>query len=134
MRKNHEKLFTNIEPPEDLLEKVLNQIQKEAKILELKRRVFIFSLSTLFSAIAFVPIFQMMQKEFAQSGFLQFFSLLFSDFEIITVNWQNFIFSLLETLPLTSLITFLFIILVFLESLKLLTKDLKIFLIQHNNI
>ncbi len=129
MTKNFNKLpqqFLTTEPPEGLFEQVMNHIQKEQGLLRLKRQAAIFALSTTCSAIAFIPAWRIVWAGFAESGFIQFFSLLFSDFEIVVTYWQNFALSLLETLPVMSLIILFVIILVFLESLKLLIKDIKI--------
>jgi hypothetical protein len=129
MRKDYEKLFTYLkspEPPGDLFNRVINRIQKERRLLILKRRMFIFSLSAVCSAIALIPAFKMVKTGFTESGFMQFFSLLFSDFKIVVAYGQNFILSLLETLPVMSLVILLVVVLVFLESLRFLTRDIKI--------
>lgn len=129
MRKDYEKLFTHLkplEPPEGLFEKITHHIREEQRLLTMKRRLVIFSIGIMGSLAAFIPVFKVVQTGFAESGFMQFFSLLFSDFGIVVSYWQNFAMSLLETLPITSLMMLLATVLVFLESLKLLIKDIKI--------
>lgn len=133
MRKDYEKLFTYLkspEPPDGLFNKVIDRIQKERRFLIIKWQLFIFSIGAICSAIAFIPAFQMVKTGFTESGFIQFFSLLFSDFKIVVAYWQNFIFSLLETLPVMSLVILLVVVLVFLESLRFLTRDIKIIFIS----
>ncbi len=135
MRKDYEKLFANIspiEPPDGLFEKIMSRIARERGFLTLKRRLVIFAFGIAGSAAAFIPIFKMAQAGFVESGFIQFFSLLFSDAETVIVYWRNFGLALLETLPVTSVALLLAAVLVFLESLKLFIKDGKIFLRQHN--
>ncbi len=137
MRKDYEKLFSHLkspEPPDGLFEKIILRLRKEQKLISLKRRLIIFSIGLIGSAVAFISAFQAVQKGFTESGFIEFLSLLFSDAGVIMTYWQNFALSLLETFPTMSLVALLAIGLIFLESLKLLAKDIKIliFLPKHN--
>lgn len=110
-------------PPKGLFKKVMRRIHEERKLLIFKRRLVFLSIIFIGSIAALIPTFRMTQVGFAESGFIEFFSLLFSDAGIIATYWQNFALSLLETLPVTSLIIFLTIMLLFLESLKLLINN-----------
>ncbi len=112
-------------PPKDLFNKVMRRINEEHKLLVFKRQLIFLSIAFVGSMAALIPAFQMAQAEFTESGFATFFSLLFSDVGIIAAYWQNFALSLLETLPATSLIIFLIVMLLFLESLKLLINNTK---------
>lgn len=135
MPQTYEKLFSLIkppEPPDNLLEKIMARLHKEQK-LSLRKRIFIFSIGTALSAMAIFLSFKTAQTKFGESGFWQFFSLVFSDFETIKIYWQNFILSLLETLPVTSLIMVLAAVLIFLEFLKSLFKNIKLSIIQYNH-
>lgn len=114
-----------VEPPSGLFEKIVNRIHKEQRLLTIRRRIAIFSVGLGGSLVAFIPVFKMLSAELAESGFIQFLSLLFSDFSIVVRYWQSFVPTLLETLPVISLIVFLTIIFVFLESLKFLIKNTK---------
>jgi len=114
----------SIEPPKGLLEKILKRIHKEERILVL-RRIIIFSITLAASMLGFVPSLKILLSDFNQSGFLNFFSLIFSDFSSITTYWQSFVMILLETLPAVSLAIFLAVLLVFLQSVKSLTKNIK---------
>lgn len=116
---------TYIEPPKGLLENILKRIRKEERLLVL-RRVIIFSITLTGSAFGFLPTFKMLLSDFSQSGFLRFFSLIFSDFSVVITYWQNFAIILLETLPAVSLALFLAVLLAFLQSIKSLTRDVKI--------
>jgi len=88
----------------------------------------IFSLVLMASVAAFIPTLKMVQSELSESGFLQFLSLAFSDFGIIAIYWQNFVMSLLETIPAMSFAILLVIIFVFLYSLKFLVRNIEILL------
>ncbi len=117
--------MVKIELPEGILERIMVRIHAEQRFLTFKRRLAIFSFGLIGSGIAFIPTFKMVQAGFAESGFLQFFSLFFSDFGIVAVYWQSFTMSLLETLPVMSLAIFLAVIFIFLESLRFLARDIK---------
>ncbi|MCX6785999.1 MAG: hypothetical protein NTZ18_04075 [Candidatus Komeilibacteria bacterium] len=135
MSETLEKLFSLInsaEPPSGLLEKILARLAKERQ-LSLRKRLVVFSAFTALSAVAIFLSIKTAQTRAGESGFWQFFSLLFSDFATIKIYWQNFALSLLETLPVTSLIMVLAAILIFLESLKSLFKNIKLALIQYNH-
>lgn len=112
-------------PPKGLLEKILKCIHKEQRFLVCRRIIFC-SATLTGSMIAFIPTFKMLVLNVNQSGFLHFFSLTFSDFSTITTYWQSFAMILLETLPAVSLAIFLAILLIFLQSIRSLTKNIKI--------
>ena len=114
----------NIEPPSGLLNKILKRIHKEERLLVL-RRTIIFSITLVGSLIALIPSFNMLSSDFTRTGFISFLSLMFSDFSSVTLYWQSFMMILLETLPAISLVLFLAVVLIFLQSLKSLTKDIK---------
>ncbi len=131
MNDNFEKLFSNlkgVEPSESLASIILERIEAEAGLLKLKRHLLIFVTGLLSSAVAFVFAFKMVQTGFAETGFSQYFSLLFSDFNLVVGYWQSYFFTLLESLPVVSLAVFLAVILIFLELFKLSARELKLFL------
>jgi ABC-type multidrug transport system fused ATPase/permease subunit len=108
-----------------LLERILKRIHKEERLLVL-RRTIIFSIMLAGSLLAIVPTFKILLSDFSQSGFINFFSLIFSDFSSVATYWQTFVMILLETLPVVSLALFLAVLLIFLQSIKSLTKNIKI--------
>jgi hypothetical protein len=115
MRQDYEKLFAEI----------MLRIKRGQRILAI-RRLFIFSLTAIFSAVIFVFAFNILGVKISESGFLQFFSLIFSDFKTVITYWESFALSLLESLPIISLTIVLATIFAFLESLKFLARDIKI--------
>lgn len=117
--------MARIEMPEGIFGRIMARIHTEQRILTFKRRLAIFSVGLIGSGIAFVPAFRMVRLSLIGSGFLQFFSLLFSDFGTVAAYWQSFVMSLLETLPAMSLAVFLAVVFVFLESLRFLARDIK---------
>lgn len=129
MNQNYEKLFTCIkpqDPPAWLFSAIMARIQKEELLLSIRKRFVLFSAVVLVSIGAFIPTINAFRVEFAQSGFSQFFPLVFSDMGAVIANWQDFCLVLLESLPATSLIAFLAILLVFCWSLKHLFQAIKI--------
>jgi hypothetical protein len=129
MRKDYEKLFIHLEPPEppaELLGRIMARIHEEERLKSIKKRLFLFSTTVLVSAIAFIPATNAFWDGFAQSGFLQFISLLFSDFGLIIDDWQNFGLAILESLPVMSITAFLFTAFISLWSLKHLVQAIKV--------
>jgi hypothetical protein len=118
---------------DELFNKIMHRIHKEQRLRIIRRRIAIFSVIFVASLTAFIPAFHALQKSITESGFMQFLSLLFSDFEIVVAYWQNFALSLLESLPVLNLIMFLAVVLALLESIKFLTKDIKFLLPQRTN-
>ena len=114
-----------IEPPKHLLEKILKRIHREERILVLRKTV-IFSLTLVASLIGLVPSFNILLSDFSRSGFTSFFSLIFSDFSSVAAYWQSFMLILLESLPILSLALFLIVLLACLQSIKVLSKNIKI--------
>ena len=113
-----------INPPIGLLEKILKRIHKEERLLVL-RRIIIFSITLIGSLLGIVLAFKTLLSDFSQSGFMSFFSLMFSDFSTVMAHWQSFSLILLESLPAISLALFLSVVLICLQSIKVLTKNIK---------
>lgn len=122
-----------IEPPIGLFEKIISRIHRERRILTIKRRIIIFSVGLVGSLAAFFPALKMVSAELSSSGFNQFFSLIFSDFTVVMRYWQSFVMTLLETLPVMSLMVLLAVIFILLESSKYLAKNVKA-IFNHNHL
>ena len=115
----------DIQPPKGLLKRILKRIHKEERLLAF-RKVIIFSIMLTGSLVGFVPSLKMLLSDLGSSGFDSFFSLILSDFSAVVTYWQSFTMILLETLPALSLALFLAVLLILLQSIKSLTKKLKI--------
>ena len=120
----------NVELPPGLFNKILKRIHKEERVLVL-RRIVIFSITLAGSLLSLAPSFKILGSDFSRSGFISFFSLIFSDFSAVTTYWQSFMMILLETLPAVSLALFLAVLLLGLQSVKILTKNIKIIKSHH---
>lgn len=118
-------------PSEELFDKIIMRIQKE-KLISAKRRIALFSLGIAASLAALIPIFEMLKTNLSQSGFLQYFSLIFSNPGTVLKYWGDFTLSILESVPMLSLAAFLTIILALLEFLKMLAISIFKISAQHN--
>lgn len=128
-RKYCKKLIAHLnlsEPPAELLDKILICVREE-KLFFAKKQIFIFSFAALAATGIFVSSAGIFKAEFFQAGFLNFFSLLFSDFSVMVDSWQDFGLALLESLPAMSIIIFLSAALVIFWSLKHIFQAMKIF-------
>jgi hypothetical protein len=135
MNHGFEKIFKSmdpLEPPAGLLGKILKRIQEEKTALSIKRRLILFSLGLAASLVGIVASFNMFSSGAAASGFSSFLSLTFSDFQSVLASWQNYTYTLLETVPVFSLAALLFAVFAFLEFLKYIARDAKsIFTLSH---
>lgn len=111
------------EMPPGLLDKVLCRIRREERVSALKR-ISVFSAGFFGSAVVLIPAFQAARADFVQSGFSHFISLIFSDPGIVVSFWNEFVFSILESLPVLSVIFLLVAIFVFLGSARMLAKNM----------
>ena len=129
MHKDSEQFVKDMDEPKApkyLLENIMRRIHMEKHISILKRRIAVFSLCFAAVAIVSVPVFRMIEKDFADSGFFEFLSLIFPHFSIVAAYWQSYLFALFESLPVMSVVAFLACILVLLGSLKLIVRDTRI--------
>ena len=113
-----------IEPPNGLCRKILLHIQ------HIQRRIARIKLGASATAMAVtallaVPVFEYAFQEFSQSGFFQYFSLQFSDSEIMLFSWKEFILSLAESLPSLGIAAVFMTVFVLLGSVLLVSKNMK---------
>lgn len=129
--KNYKELFASLESPHpapDFLSRVMKKIEQKER-LALKRKLIFHSVFSVLSMAGLVLSWQWLQNNLASTGFWHFFSLLFSDGQVMLAYWQSFVLALIETLPVTALLLLSAAALVCLTFFKHLIKDLKLFLI-----
>ena len=127
MEKNTKLLFSNLdvfEPEPGLYEKILQKIEIK-RMLVSRHRFFVFLILLILSLVAVVPVVKMLISDFSSSGFIQFFSLMFSDSSIILSHWKTFVLTLLESLPIVSTVLFLILLFIALESIRSMSRDIK---------
>ncbi|MFH1145832.1 MAG: hypothetical protein V1707_02615 [bacterium] len=112
-------------PSSDLFQRVMARIVREERLHDVRRRFMLFSILLVGSLATAIPAIQWLRTELAVSGFTAFISLALSDGRELVGNWQSFGTALLESLPVASLALTLFVIFIFLQSLKILIRDFK---------
>ena len=105
----------------------------ENKKTKLRNKIILISISAVLSVSLFVFSVILVKNMAIQTGFSSFFSLIFSDFNVISQNWKNFAISLLETLPITNVILSLLIGGIAFFCVKLSIRAIKIFNIYKQN-
>jgi hypothetical protein len=118
-----EENFNQIEPPEELLNKVFSRLKHEQKKAVIKKIAF-FSVGILSSVFVFIPMLIGTIAEIQQSGFAYIVSLLFSDFRAVVSIWDDFLLSVLETLPIIHFAILFASVYVFLRSIKYFAKNI----------
>lgn len=112
-------------PSEELYNKILNRISNEKSIVAMRKRLIFTSFVFAISISCFVLSVIFFLSAASQSGFSQIFSLIFSDFQIISSYSSSFVLSLLESLPILNIVLFLCMTLFVSFVAKFLTKDIK---------
>ncbi len=113
------------EPPAGLLDSIILRINEES-LRTARIRFVCFSILSLAALSALIPAWHELQLEVTQSGFLQFFSLLFSDAGIVATYWQDFTMTVAESLPIFGISAVLSALFAFLLSVKFMARDRKI--------
>lgn len=126
MDRDFEKLFAlveDLEPRAELLMRVNSAVDRAER-----RHVFVRAVA--FTVVAFVavgaliPAWRELQAEVMQSGFVQFVSLLVSDFGLVATYWKEFSLSILESVPVLGITAVLGSVFTLLISLRFMARDL----------
>ena len=112
--------------PKDLFQKIMRRIEMETRLAAIRRRLALFSILLAGALATFFPALSLAKAEMARSGFMEFFSLIFSDSREVLASWKSFGFALLESFPLLSMIALLATIFAFLQILKFFARDIKL--------
>ncbi len=116
-----------------LRDKIIFSINNE-EIRRAKMYFLVFTTTALVSIFGLVASVRYMIREFYQSGFYTYFSLVFSDTNTIVVYWRELSLSLVETMPMVGITISLIAVCVFLISLRMLVKNTKgVFLLAFDN-
>jgi len=83
-----------------------------------KIKSFSYGIIGIISLVGLVPAVENLIEQFSQSGFYQYLSLAFSDLGLVSLYWKEFMSSLAETIPATSLMLTLVLFFIFLLSFK----------------
>jgi len=109
MRKDYEKLFTHLEPPEPpvgLFDRILLAIKREQELQRTRKLTFGF-LALLVVSLSAAPFSTtILAKQMGSSGVLYFISIMFSDLGASLALWQDFALAIAESLPITGIMLF----------------------------
>ncbi|OGE98839.1 MAG: hypothetical protein A3J05_01690 [Candidatus Doudnabacteria bacterium RIFCSPLOWO2_02_FULL_48_13] len=109
MRKDYEKLFTNLTPPEPpagLFDRILLAIKREQELRSSKRLAFGFLALLAVSLIATPFSWTLFSGQMAESGVLQFISVAISDLGTFLSIWPDSVMAIAESLPITGIVLF----------------------------
>ena len=109
------------------LHRVSNRIIRAISAYEIRRARRMIALTTatlLSSAIGTWYAWLFLGREFYQSSFYDYFSLLFSDTDIILSHWRELALSLVESAPLLSMTISLAVVAALLASVRLLSANM----------
>ena len=109
MRKDYEKLFTHLEPPEPptgLFNRILLAIKREQELRSSKRLAFGFLALLAISFIATPFSWTLFSGQMAESGVLQFMSVAMSDLGTFLSIWPDSVMAVAESLPVTGIVLF----------------------------
>lgn len=110
--------------PRGLRKTILVSIRKEER-RRARMYLFVSTIVVPSSAVGIWFAVSYMTQEFYQSSFYNYFSLLFSDTDIILVYWQQFVLSLAESVPLIGVTVSLVVIAIFLVSIRIFMGNVR---------
>jgi len=109
MRRDYEKLFSNLKPPEPragLFERIIAAIKKDQELRKTRRLLFGFFTLFVVSLIATPFSWILLVRQIENSGIHYFVSAALGNLDIFFVLWKDFGLAILESLPLTGLFAF----------------------------
>lgn len=114
--------MSKISVPKNLFTNIMHRIDGE-QVHKVMRRRF-FAVSSLCAVIAafLIPAVSVVQQEFAQTGLVEYLSLIVSDFGEVVANWQDYLLGILESVPVTGIIELLTGVFMLLISLKFASR------------
>lgn len=86
-------------------------------------KLYVFSFAGICSFLALIPASKLLLNDFSKSGFYEYFSLALSNSGSINSYWREFMFTILESLPLQSIVLSLSLIFFFFLSIKYIAKQ-----------
>ena len=124
---NQTKTYLSLEEinlPANLKADVLKSVEKAIEIKNRNRKIIGFSIFSV-SLISFIDFAISAVREFQQSGFSAYSSLIFSDSKLVLSNLGEFAFSLVDSLPFFAITITLISVLVILVSAQYIMNSKK---------
>ncbi len=94
-------------PPSGLFERIRTSIDSEVQLRALRRRVWGFAVGLLGIVAVIFGFWNLLAQELAQSSFMEYLRIFWSDRDMVMANWNDAASSLLESLPVANLIIWL---------------------------
>jgi len=116
-------LSDNFEAPAGLMNRIMSAIFWRQRLYA-GLRILGLVLSSVASCLVLFFALKEVSLQMSQSGALSILSLLFSDLEVVMVNWQAFSLSFLEALPIFSITLITGAILAILVSFRFIFKNI----------
>ena len=125
MKDHYYNLFRNL-PCETLPKELAERIAKEIVLLEkrviLVRRLSFGSVAAVFLS-AFIPALNFLVTQFEESSFFSYASLAISDSDLTFLHSQEFLFSLIESLPLLGITFALTLVFFLLGAIRIILAE-----------
>ena len=124
MGKNVETLLAVIsryDPSPSLYRNIIALIGEEQRATA-RSRFWSFAGASFVSFAFFIPALQNAFSSLAQSGFIHYSALIFSDTDVVLLSWKEFSLLLFESLPLVAILACLLTVFAFLWSLSHATR------------
>ena len=109
MRKDYEKLFTHLEPPEPpagLFDRIILAIKREQELRNTRRLAVAFLALLAISLIAAPFSWTLVAGQMQDSGVIQFVQVALSDVSTFFASWQEFSLAIVESLSVTGIAIF----------------------------
>ena len=106
-----------------LAQNIWNTITKREK-RNTQIKLWVFSSVGFVSFAGLVPVFKILLSELSQSGFYEYASLAFSDTGLLLSSWKELAFSLIESLPIMSIVFTLTLLFTVFLSMKYVAKQI----------
>ncbi len=125
MEKNLHKILSDCAccPETDLPDHIWHAVVIENKH-QTRIKLWIFSLVGVGSLAAIIPALNTLITRFSESGFYDYFSLIFSDIGSVATAWKEFGLLLTESLPVMSITITLALVLIFFISIRYTVKQI----------
>ena len=120
-------------PRENLFKLILARIENEKRRMA-KIRLIYSGVAGGVSIVALVPMVKFFISDFLQSGFWNYFSLIFSDSGAVLSYWKELGLSLLESLPVLSSAVVLVLVLILLMVGRSAIHNTKLILRNQNQL
>lgn len=116
--------FLYIDPSNNLRDKIITDIDRRIRNKAIFS-LFYGGLTSLTSVLVMIYFFVLIVKDFYSSGLREYLSLAFSDYSLLITLWREYLLSVIESLPVISIILVTFSLFIFTLSIKYVVNSFK---------